>query len=47
MDRRKLGKSDLLVSPICLGTMMFGLRTEEAAATAAGVTPSNAWRSWS
>ncbi len=31
MNTRKLGKSGLLVSPICLGTMMFGARTDEAA----------------
>ena len=36
MDRLKLGQSDLLVSPICLGTMMFGLRTEEAVAERIG-----------
>ncbi len=29
MDTRPLGRSGLLVSPICLGTMMFGDRTEE------------------
>jgi len=32
LDYRRLGHSGLTVSPICLGTMMFGLRTEEAAA---------------
>ncbi|MCH8999181.1 MAG: aldo/keto reductase [Proteobacteria bacterium] len=31
MKTRKLGKSGLLVTPICLGTMMFGARTDEAA----------------
>jgi aryl-alcohol dehydrogenase (NADP+) len=31
MDYRKLGRSGLKVSPICLGTMMFGDRTDEAA----------------
>jgi aryl-alcohol dehydrogenase (NADP+) len=31
MNTRKLGKSGLLVSPICLGTMMFGARSDEAA----------------
>ncbi|MCH8926931.1 MAG: aldo/keto reductase, partial [Proteobacteria bacterium] len=31
MKTRKLGKSGLLVSPICLGTMMFGARADEAA----------------
>ncbi len=31
MNTRKLGKSGPLVSPICLGTMMFGARTDEAA----------------
>ena len=30
MNTRKLGKSGILVSPICLGTMMFGARTDEA-----------------
>ena len=29
MDMRKLGRSGLTVSPICLGTMMFGDQTEE------------------
>jgi aryl-alcohol dehydrogenase (NADP+) len=29
MDYRKLGHSGLKVSPICLGTMMFGDRTDE------------------
>jgi aryl-alcohol dehydrogenase (NADP+) len=33
MDTRKLGKSGLRVSPICLGTMMFGARTDEATST--------------
>ena len=28
MDYRNLGKSGLKVSPICLGTMMFGDRTD-------------------
>ncbi|NIA69858.1 aldo/keto reductase [Pelagibius litoralis] len=32
MDMRKLGRSGLTVSPICLGTMMFGDQTEEAEA---------------
>jgi aryl-alcohol dehydrogenase (NADP+) len=32
MDYRALGRSGLKVSPICLGTMMFGLRTDEAEA---------------
>lgn len=32
MDYRKLGRSGLKVSPLCLGTMMFGGATEEAAA---------------
>ena len=30
MDYRKLGRSGLKVSPICLGTMMFGVQTSEA-----------------
>ncbi len=30
MDYRKLGRSGLRVSPLCLGTMMFGDRTDEA-----------------
>jgi len=30
MDYRRLGESGLEVSPICLGTMMFGVRTSEA-----------------
>src|SRR3546814_17726088 len=29
MDMRKLGRSGLTVSPICLGTMMFGEDTDE------------------
>src|SRR5688500_2561795 len=44
MDYRSLGKSSLKVSPLCLGTMMFGDRTDAAeaerivaAARAAGV----------
>ena len=32
MDFRKLGRSGLKVSPICLGTMLFGGRTDEATA---------------
>ena len=32
MEYRRLGRSGLLVSPICLGTMMFGGRTDEATA---------------
>ena len=32
MDYRKLGNSGLTVSPICLGTMMFGDRTDFSAA---------------
>ena len=34
MNQRKLGWSDITVSPICLGTMMFGLRSDEAEAGA-------------
>jgi aryl-alcohol dehydrogenase-like predicted oxidoreductase len=30
MEYRKLGRSGLRVSPLCLGTMMFGGRTDEA-----------------
>ena len=30
MDYRRLGRSGLLVSPLCLGTMMFGGQTDEA-----------------
>ncbi len=33
MDYRNLGASGLMVSPICLGTMMFADRTDEAEAT--------------
>jgi aryl-alcohol dehydrogenase-like predicted oxidoreductase len=33
MQYRKLGRSGLKVSPICLGTMMFGGPTDEATAT--------------
>ena len=29
MDYRSLGRSGLKVSPLCLGTMMFGGATEE------------------
>ena len=32
MDHRQLGRSDLSVSPICLGTMTFGVPVEEAQA---------------
>src|SRR5258708_9818995 len=32
MDYRFLGKSGMKVSPLCLGTMMFGDRTDEAEA---------------
>ena len=32
MDYRRLGQSGLKVSPLCLGTMMFGAATEETAA---------------
>jgi len=32
MDYRNLGRSGLKISPICLGTMMFGGRTDEPAA---------------
>jgi aryl-alcohol dehydrogenase (NADP+) len=32
MDYRKLGRSGLMVSPLCLGTMMFGAQTDEQAA---------------
>ena len=32
MDYRSLGRSGLKVSPLCLGTMMFGDRTDEAEA---------------
>lgn len=34
MDYRALGRSGLKVSPLCLGTMMFGAQTEEADARA-------------
>ena len=32
MDYRNLGKSGLKISPLCLGTMMFGAATDEATA---------------
>src|SRR5690242_13955402 len=32
MNYRKLGRSGLKVSPLCLGAMMFGDQTDEAAA---------------
>src|SRR5258706_1717196 len=32
MDYRNLGNSGLKISPLCLGTMMFGDRTDEAEA---------------
>jgi aryl-alcohol dehydrogenase-like predicted oxidoreductase len=32
MDYRKLGASGVKVSPLCLGTMMFGVQTDEATA---------------
>ena len=34
MDYRSLGRSGLKVSPLCLGTMMFGDQTDEAASRA-------------
>jgi aryl-alcohol dehydrogenase-like predicted oxidoreductase len=34
MERRKLGGTDLQVSPICLGTMQFGWTADEAASRA-------------
>lgn len=33
MDYRNLGRSGLMVSPLCLGTMMFGGATDEAEST--------------
>ena len=33
MQYRQLGRSGLKISPICLGTMMFGGPTDEAAST--------------
>ena len=33
MEYRNLGRSGLKVSPLCLGTMMFGGPTDEPAAT--------------
>ncbi len=33
MQYRKLGRSGLKISPICLGTMMFGGPTDEATST--------------
>jgi aryl-alcohol dehydrogenase-like predicted oxidoreductase len=33
MEYRNLGRSGLLVSPLCLGTMMFGSATDEATST--------------
>ena len=30
MEYRMLGHSGVMVSPLCLGTMMFGHRTDEA-----------------
>ena len=32
MQYRRLGRSGLKVSPLCLGAMMFGDRTDEAEA---------------
>ncbi|HQH29201.1 MAG TPA: aldo/keto reductase, partial [Oligoflexia bacterium] len=32
MEYRKLGESGLVVSPLCLGTMMFGNQTGESEA---------------
>ena len=32
MNYRNLGRSGVKVSPICLGTMMFGGQTDEATA---------------
>ncbi len=29
MDYRSLGRSGLKISPLCLGTMMFGAATDE------------------
>ena len=33
MDYRNLGRSGLKISPICLGTMMFGGQTDETTAS--------------
>ncbi len=38
MDYRSLGRSGLKISPICLGTMMFGGATDEP--TSAGIIDS-------
>ena len=32
MEYRRLGRSGLKISPLCLGTMMFGAQTDEATA---------------
>ena len=37
MDYRQLGRSGLLVSPLCLGTMNFGPQTNDATSMKAGV----------
>ena len=37
MDYRRLGLSGLKVSPLCLGTMMFGDRTDAAEAENLGI----------
>ena len=46
MEYRQLGRSGLKVSPICLGTMMFGGATDEVASrpplqthSSSGTTP--------
>ncbi len=39
MDYRRLGRSGLKISPLCLGTMMFGAQTDEATARASSIEP--------
>jgi aryl-alcohol dehydrogenase-like predicted oxidoreductase len=42
MHYRNLGKSNLKVSALCLGTMMFGDQTDQAEAGASSPCPTTA-----
>src|SRR3979490_2612301 len=44
MQYRQLGRSGLKISPICLGTMMFGGPADEAASTGVGAKARGAGR---
>ena len=47
MQYRTLGRSGLKVSPICLGTMMFGGPTDETTGPVRGYTTHRARRTFS